>query len=139
MAAEKNTVIRRPTPIHSTSPDGAPRSRGQGLYTAISARTGWEYEHDETDEQIDAIEEMIAKIRDEEGVSVANNGKDASGLPLRGATFSWNVDEDGNVVIGTTYVEDGDGVVSVGSRQIEGKVWVAETWVISPDGKVKGG
>ena len=44
MAEEtKNVVIRKPNP-----------GQGQGLMRAISQRTSWEYEHDETDELGDA-------------------------------------------------------------------------------------
>lgn len=104
-----NTVIRRPNP-----------QQGQGSTRAISARTSWEYEHDETDAQIDAIEEMILTIRSEEGVG------DGASLLKRGATFSWTSDTDdgeGNITIGTMYKNpDGD--------------WVSETWTIAPDGTV---
>jgi hypothetical protein len=111
-----NVVIRRPNP-----------GKGQGLTQAISARTGWEYEHDETDEQIDAIEGLIAQHR-------AQPGHEED-------TFSWTSstgDGEGVIRIGTTYHEPGDGVVNLGNGQLlEGRVWVTETWEIDPDGTVR--
>jgi hypothetical protein len=99
--ASKNSILRKPNP-----------GMGQGSMRAISFRTGWEYEHDETDEQIDAIEGLIAQVR-------AEPGKEK-------ATFSWSSstdDGEGDVRIGCTYLEDG--------------LWVSEEWVIDPAGRVE--
>lgn len=130
--AEKNTIFRFPNP-----------GTGQGEMQAISEATGWRYEHDETDEQIDAIELLISQVRVESGAATDNDGRDDLGLPLRGATFSWSRDADGNMVISTMYVEDGpaDSVVSPGAGfdPVEGKRWVTETWKIAPDGSVSEG
>jgi len=126
-SATPPAVIRRP---------GA--AKGQSGVQAISAR-GWEYEHGETDAQIAAIEGLIDQVRVESGASDENKGTcETTGGCLRGTHFSWNVDRDGNVVIGTTYTERGDGVVSYRGAQLPGFVWVSETWTISPAGKVKG-
>jgi hypothetical protein len=111
MAEEpQNVVIRRENP-----------GQGQGSTRAVSARTSWEYEHDETDAQIDKIEEIILSMRDEEGVVTG------SSLHKRGATFSWSSDTDdgeGNIKLGTMYKQDGS------------DDWVCEWWIIAPDGKV---
>ena len=100
-------------------------------------------EHDETDEQINAIETLINQVRADSGAATDNDGRDDAGFPLRGATFSWTKDADGNIVIGTLSVEDGpaDSVVSPGGDfpPVEGKQWVTETWVIAPDGTVSEG
>jgi hypothetical protein len=127
---KKNQIFRSPNP-----------GVGQGENQAISQATGWRYEHDETDEQINAIEALIAHVREESGAATDNDGRDEQGFPLRGATFSWTVNEDGYVVIGTLYVEDGpaDAVVSpgAGAEPVTGKQWAAETWMISSDGTVE--
>jgi hypothetical protein len=104
-AVEVPLVIRRP---------GA--EKGQGETQAISQR-GWEYEHDETDEQIAAIENMIDTIRLEEGVVMGDS------YNKRGVVFSWSRQEDGSILIGTTYKGDDD-------------LWISETWEIAPDGTV---
>jgi hypothetical protein len=128
----KNKIFRSPNP-----------GVGQGETQAVSEKTGWRYEHDETDEQIDAIEQLITMVRVDSGAATDNDGRDDDGFPLRGATFSWALDEDGNVVISTMYVEDGpaDSVVSPGGGlpPVEGKQWATETWRISPDGNVSEG
>jgi hypothetical protein len=128
----ENQIFRSPNP-----------GLGQGENQAISQVTGWRYEHDETDEQINAIELLISQVRADSGADTDNDGKDDDGFPLRGATFSWSKDEDGNVVIATTYVEDGpeDSVVSPGggADPVEGKQWVNEIWKIAPDGTVSEG
>jgi len=106
-AGEANTVIRQPNP-----------QQGQGATRAISARTSWEYEHDETDAQIDAIENSILSIREEELVVDGSPGN------KRGATFSWTSETavgEGNITMGTMY-QDANGD------------WVCETWTIAPDG-----
>lgn len=128
----QNVVIRKANP-----------GQGQGQMRAISQRTGWEYEHDETDEQIDAIEGLIAQIREQSGAATDNDGRDEQGLPLRGATFSFTSTTDkgvGDIIIGTAYCEDGpaDSVVNPGAGfpVVTGKQWVSEAWRITPDGKV---
>lgn len=125
----ENEIFRSPNP-----------GVGQGENQAISQATGWRYEHDETDEQINALEKLMQQIRVESGAATDNDGRDDAGFPLRGATFSWTRDEDGNVVVGTMYVEDGpaDSVVSPGGDMpaVEGKQWVTEVWNIAPDGNV---
>jgi len=106
----ENVVIRQPNP-----------GQGQGETRAISARTTWQYEHDETDQQIDFIELKIAEIREQEGVMQGSPGI------KRGATFSWTSDTDsgeGNIKLGTMYKQDGSGD------------WVCEWWIIAPDGTV---
>lgn len=128
MAEEANVVIRRDNP-----------GLGQGHQKAISARTAWEYEHDETDEQIDAIEKLIIDTRNESGAATDNDGRDdVTGHVLKGATFSWNVEvETGDVVISTQWTEPGEGVVNLGSKGIlEASVWVNQVWRISRDGTV---
>lgn len=94
----KNIVIRRPNP-----------GVGQGREQATSQRTGWLYEHDETDAQIDAIESTIASFRE--------------GHPT--ATFSWNVDTagSGNLRLQATYPTN--------PARSE---WTTETWYLAPDG-----
>ena len=129
----KNKVFRSPNP-----------GIGQGETQAVSEATGWRYEHDETDEQIDAIEKLVNQVRVESGAATDNDGRDdTDGTPLRGATFSWSRDDAGNVAISTMYVEDGpaDSVVSPGAGYppVEGKQWVSETWLIAPDGTVSEG
>lgn len=123
MAAE---IFRRPNP-----------GVGQSDVQAISGRTGWEYEHGETDAQIHAIEEIILSTREESGAAVDNDGRDdVTGAPLKGATFTFNVDKDGDVIIGTSWVVEGDGVVNLGSRfgLLEGYVWKTQLWIIDPEG-----
>lgn len=121
----ENVVIRRESP-----------DLGQGVTQAISARTGWEYEHDETNAQIDAIEDLILTIREEE----AGRAPVALGALKRGDTFTWtsSTDEgDGVITIGTAYIEAGEGVANLGRLGLlEGHVWVQETWQIDPAGKV---
>lgn len=128
----KNKVFRSPNP-----------GLGKGKNQAISEKTGWRYEHDETDEQIDAIELLISQVRADSGADTDNDGRDDAGFPLRGATFSWTTDDDGNVHISTMSVEDGpeDSVVSPGGGfpSATGKQWKSETWVIAPDGTVSEG
>jgi hypothetical protein len=128
----KNEIFRSPNP-----------GLGQGEMQAVSQTTGWRYEHDETDEQINAIELLINQVREDSGAATDNDGRDDDGMPLRGATFSWTRDEDGIVVISTMYVEDGpaDSVVSPGGghEPVEGKQWVSETWKIALDGSVSEG
>lgn len=128
----KNPIFRSPNP-----------GMGQGETQAISQATGWRYEHDETDEQIDAIELLINQVRVESGAATDNDGRDDEGMPLRGATFSWTRDEDGNMVIATMYVVDGppDSVVSPGAGlpPVTGKAWANEVWKIAPDGAVSEG
>jgi hypothetical protein len=113
---------------------------GQGETQAVSQATGWRYEHDETDEQINAIEKLIGQVRADSGADTDNDGRDDEGLPLRGATFSWTRDADGNMIIGTMYVIDGpaDSIVSPGGdyEPAFGKQWASETWKIAPDGTV---
>jgi hypothetical protein len=127
-----NEIFRTPNP-----------DLGQGEMQAISQNTGWRYEHDETDEQIAAIETLINQVRADSGADTDNDGRDDEGMPLRGATFSWTRDEEGNMVIGTMYVEDGpaDSIVSPGGdfSPVEGKQWVSEVWKIAPDGTVSEG
>lgn len=120
---EKNVVIRSENP-----------GVGNGRHKATSQRTGWEYEHDETDEQIDAIEDLIETIRAEEGVTPD------SPQTTRGVTFTWNSKGPGkaDVVIGTAGVVPGDGVVNARGQILEGAVWQSETWTIKPDGTVEG-
>lgn len=129
----ENQIFRSPNP-----------GLGQGETQAVSQATGWRYEHDETDEQINAIELLINQVRTDSGAATDNDGLDDDGLPLRGATFSWTKDEEGNIVISTMYVEDGpeDSVVSHGPDKndvMTGKQWVTETWSIAPDGTVSEG
>jgi len=105
-----NVVIRQPNP-----------TQGQGETRAISERTSWEYEHDETDMQIDVIESKILSIREDEQVVQGSPGV------KRGATFSWTSDTDageGNIRLGTMYRMDGTGD------------WVSEYWIIAPDGSI---
>lgn len=102
----KNVVIREPNP-----------GQGSGQHRAISARTSWQYEHDETDEQIDVIEEIILSIRAEEGIETG------SSLLDRGATFSWSPTEDGNIHLGEMHKGDDD-------------LWICEFWIIAPDGSI---
>lgn len=108
-----NAIFRSPNP-----------DLGQGEMQAVSQATGWRYEHDETDEQINAIELLINQVRADSGAATDNDGKDENGNVLRGATFSWSRDEEGNVVIGTSYQQQGS------------TDWVSEVWTISPDGMV---
>lgn len=118
--SEKNVVIRRPNP-----------GIGQGVTSAISARTGWQYEHDETNEQIDAIEQIIAEVREAEGISQGSSQAE------RGATFTWTSDTDsgeGNIRLATAYVVPGDGEVNIRGVRLTGKVWTHDVWLISPDG-----
>lgn len=126
----KSNIFRSPNP-----------GLGQGEMQAVSEATGWRYEHDETDEQIAAIELLINQVRADSGAATDNDGVDDDGLALRGATFSWTRDEDGSIVIGTTYAEDGpaDSVAVGRSGPVEGKQWVSETWNIAPDGTVSEG
>jgi hypothetical protein len=129
----KNKIFRSPNP-----------GLGQGKMQAVSEKTGWRYEHDETDAQIDAIETLIESVRNDSGAATDNDGReDDTGLPLRGATFTWNTDEEGNVVISTIYAEDGpaDSVVSPGGgfEPVSGKQWTNEVWKIAPDGTVSEG
>jgi hypothetical protein len=129
----KNEIFRSPNP-----------GLGSGEMQAVSQATGWRYEHDETDEQIAAIELLISQVRAESGAATDNDGReDDTGFPLRGATFSWGRDDEGNVVISTMSVEDGpaDSVVSPGGgfAPVEGKQWKSETWKIAPDGTVSEG
>jgi hypothetical protein len=127
----KNNIFRSPNP-----------GLGQGEMQAVSEATGWRYEHDETDEQINAIETLIASVRSDSGADTDNDGRDDQGIPLRGATFSWTKDEAGNVLISTMYAEDAkDSVISPGGGfdPVEGKAWVTETWQIAPDGTVSEG
>jgi hypothetical protein len=127
-----NEIFRSPNP-----------GIGQGFSQAVSQATGWRYEHDETDEQINAIETLINQVRVDSGAATDNDGRDDNGFPLRGATFSWVKDEAGNIVISTMYVEDGpaDSVVTPGggADPVEGKQWATETWSIAPDGTVSEG
>lgn len=105
-----NVVIRNSNP-----------GQGQGLMRAISARTAWEYEHDETDEQIDAIEELILTVREDEAVQAGDRDT------KRGSTFSWSSDTNsgvGNIKIGTMHKDAGTGL------------WDSEAWDIAPDGTV---
>ena len=124
-----NEIFRSPNP-----------DLGQGEMQAVSQATGWRYEHDETDAQISAIETLIKQVRADSGADTDNDGRDDDGMPLRGATFSWTRDEDGNMVIGTMYVEGGpaDSIVSPGGdyEPVAGKQWVTETWSIATDGTV---
>lgn len=119
--------------------DAVPLSVGQGSTTATSAKTGWVYEHDETDAQINAIEGLIEQVRDQ----AAADGPPAPGAPKRGDTFSWSSttpEGEGIIVIGTAYVEPGDGVVNLGAAGIHtGFVWAEERWEIDPDGTVRAG
>lgn len=105
-----NVVIRQPNP-----------NQGQGATRAISQRTSWQYEHDETDAQIDFIEKTILTIRQQEGVVQGAPGNQ------RGATFSWVSDTDtgeGNIKLATSYMQAGS------------SDWVSEWWVVAPDGSV---
>ena len=107
--------------------------QGQGKTRAKSHRLGWHYEHDETDAQIEAIEDLITSIREQEGVQ--------SGDPQskRGATFSWNSstpEGEGDILIATTYAVPGEGVVVTRGGRLENHVWKTERWLISPDGTV---
>lgn len=119
------TIIRRPNP-----------GKGQGESQAISSRTGWEYEHDESDAQINAIEEIILSTRQESGAAHDNDGiDDETGHVLKGATFSWNVDADGDVILATSWTEPGEGVVNLGKRGLlEGAVWRTQRWAIDREG-----
>jgi hypothetical protein len=128
----KSKIFRSPNP-----------GLGSGEMQAVSEATGWRYEHDETDEQIDAIETLVNQVRADSGAATDNDGLDDDGLPLRGATFSW-VREGDDILISTMYVEDGpeDSVVSNGPNKedvLAGKQWVSETWKIAPDGTVSEG
>src|SRR5580765_12511 len=105
----KNVVIRQPNP-----------GQGQGQTRAISARTAWQYEHDETDEQIDKIEEIILSIREEEGITTGDS------LLRRAATFSWTPDDNGNIHLGTMYKAD----------ETPDALWICEWWTIAPGGTV---
>jgi len=134
----KNVVIRRPSPpVPGGGRERFGGTKGQGSTTAISARTGWEYEHDETDEQIDAIEELILKVRKENGVT------QGCSPALKGAVVSWNSstdDGDGDIIVGMTWAVPGDGEVNLGSRGIlEGHVWATQKYTIAPDGTVTEG
>lgn len=133
-------IVRRPNP-----------DRGQGHYKATHTITDvddngveyvvreWEYEHDETDKQIHAIEELITSVRDESGASTDNDGTDDDGHPLRGALFSWNVDSDGDVVISTSFTKPSEGsVVSHRGVTLENTAWASHVWVIGKDGTVVG-
>jgi hypothetical protein len=120
-------IFRRPSDARGSSPVQA------------VAESGNEYEHGETDEQIIAIEGIMAQVREESGASAENRGRDEQGLSLRGATFDWRPEtpdgEDGDIILTTSYVEDADDPTSVADG-VEGKQWVSETWVIDPNGKV---
>lgn len=163
--ADANIIVRRPTPVpvdesgsrlyrvwwdrgdgkrdskvvpeHEAAQyaESAPVSKGQGSTTAVSARTGWEYEHDETDAQINAIEDLILDVREQEGVGLGASPAD------RGAVFTWSSstnDGEGVISIATTYAVPGDGSVSLGGRGVlEGHVWATEAWEIDPDGTVR--
>ena len=105
-----NVVIRQPNP-----------NQGQGSTRAISQRTAWQYEHDETDIQIQVIEDKILSIREEGNVVQGAPGNQ------RGATFSWTSDTDdgeGNVRLATSYMQAGT------------DDWVSEWWIIAPDGSI---
>lgn len=125
-----NVIIRRP------SPSKANGGKGQSDEQAISAATGWEYEHGETDDQINAIEALILGARASSGASHENKGSCDEGRCLRGAAFSWSF-VGGNVKIGTSYMEPLEGGVA-NHRGVthDGFGWVAETWVIDPAGNV---
>lgn len=108
--SDSNVVIRKENP-----------GQGQGTMRAVSARTGWEYEHDETDDQIDAIEGIIAQVR-EEGSIDENSPGDS-----RGALFSWTSDTnkgEGNITLATMYKENGS------------DLWTCESWIIAPGGSI---
>lgn len=106
----QNVVIRKPNP-----------GQGQGDMRAISQRTGWEYEHDETDEQIDRIEEIILGVREEEAVQMGDP------FHKRGVTFSWT---------STTDSGEGNILLAMAYRQADG-LWAQETWNIRSDGTVE--
>jgi hypothetical protein len=100
---------------------------------AVSQRTGWEYEHDETDAQIDAIENLILGIRETEGIKLRDPAS------KRGATFTWGSSTDegvGDITIGTSYVVAGEGTVNMRGTTLENSVWKTERWLISPEGEV---
>lgn len=122
--APDRTVVASRTPS---------KNRGQGATRAKSIRTGWHYEHDETDAQIAAIEDLIFSIREKEGVELGDPQS------KRGATFTWGSSTDegeGDILIGTTHAVPGDGVVLVRGDRLEGFVWKTESWIITPDGTV---
>lgn len=128
-----NVVIRKDNP-----------GQGQGQTRAISQRTSWEYEHDETDAQIDAYEDLVIEVRKDGGVTEENGGLDSLGLPRKGHTFSHSSTTkvgEGDIIVATAYVEDSPkdtDCVNVGHPigLVFSKRWVSECWKIDVAGKV---
>lgn len=128
-----NVVIRKDNP-----------QQGQGRSRAISQRTGWEYEHDETDAQIDAYEDLVVEVRKDGGVTEENRGLGNDGLPMKGHTFSHSSTTEygeGDIIVATAWVEDSPNntdAVNAGFPVgvVYGKRWVSECWRIDTKGKV---
>lgn len=128
-----NVVIRKDNP-----------GQGQGRTRAISQRTGWEYEHDETDAQIDAYEDLVKQVRIDGGVTEENRGLSGEGLPLKGHTFSHSSSTEygeGDIIVATAYVEDSPDLTSAVNAGfpygvVFGKRWVSECWRIDKQGNV---
>lgn len=129
-----NVIIRRPGPSRANG------GVGQSDEQAISAATGWEYEHGETDEQINAIEGLIQEARTESGASHDNLGTcPDTGHCLLGSTFSWTVDADGDVILSAAFTKDEPGsVVNIRGTLLADAAWASHTWVIGTDGTVVG-